>query len=87
MADHTFTRTQHHEAGWQVITDRINAQRAKADLPDQTLDDVILEQLTSTGDREFQKDKKAKRSMTEVNTVDEAVAKLAAMGYQIQAPR
>jgi hypothetical protein len=85
--EHKFILTDHQETGWQAITDRINAQREKNDLPPQTIDDVILEQLTTTGDREAIRAAKAAKPMTEINTIDEAVAKLAAMGYQVQAPR
>jgi hypothetical protein len=87
MADHTFTLTADQETGWQIITDRVNAQRSMANLPPQKVDDVILEQLTTTGDREKIKADKAAMPMTHVNTVDDAVAKLAAMGYTVQAPR
>jgi hypothetical protein len=85
--DHKFTLTDRQEAGWQIIVDRINAQRAQADMPAQTIDDVMLEQLATTGDREAVRAAKAAKPMTEVNTIDEAVAKLAAMGYQVQPPR
>ena len=85
--EHTFTLTDQQEAGWQIITDRINAQRSMANMPLQTVDDVIAEQLTTTGDREKIKADKAATPMEQVNTIDDALAKLAAMGYVVQAPR
>ena len=85
--EHTFTLTDRQEAGWQIIVDRINKQREQADLPPYSIDDVILEQLTTTGDREAMRAAKAAKPMTEINTVEEAVAKLAALGWQVQAPR
>ena len=83
---YSFDLTERQVEGWQIITDRINVQRAQGDLPPYTIDDVILEQLTTTGDREAIRANKAKKSMVEINTVEDAVAKLVAMGYQVRAP-
>lgn len=89
MADHTFTLNDNAEAGWQMLTDKINAQKAAADVGavPMTVDEVIFDQLKSTGLREFQRDKKAKKALSQAADDDEAIQILKARGYQVQGPR